>query len=155
MRLAPEVSVRALPATGEDAPPRCEVQLHGRALGTELGGHLLEAAVEADGRFLLFVSNDCPYEELLHLHLLDAQGQLLDSATLGGPYTTGRFAGPRLLDARRVGFAFFDDKDWEVELLDAPRLRLPVFTEPLGVWRARPLRCHFIVHARPRTLAST
>lgn len=155
MRLAPEVSVRPIAPGGEDAPARGEVQIHGRTVGTEVGGCVLEAAVEADGRYLLFVTGDCPYEELLHLHLLDAQGRLLDSATLGGPYSSGRFVGPRLLAAQRVGFSFFDDKDWEVELLDAPRLRLPVFTEPLGVWRARPLRCHFIVHARPRTLAST
>lgn len=154
MRPAPEVSVRPVAVAHEDDPPRCEVLLRGHATGTGVAGRLLEAAIEAAGRYLLFVTDDCPYEEQLHLHLLDAAGKVLDSASLGGPYSTGRFVGPRLLDDRRVGFSFFDDKDWEVELLDAPRLRLPVFTEPLGVWRARPLRCHFVVHARPRSLVT-
>ncbi len=34
---------------------------------------------------------------------------------------------------------------------DMPRLRLPVLSEPMGVWRARPLRCHFMLKVRPRS----
>ena len=150
MRLADDVSIRPLAAPGDDEPPRSAVLLGGRDSGAVVAGCVLEAAVEADGRYLLFLTDDTPYEELLHLHLLDGQGRELDAATLGGPYATGRFSGPRLLDRHRIGFGFIDDKDWEVELLPAARLRLPLWSEPKGVWRARPLRCHFVLRARPK-----
>lgn len=155
MRLADELSIQPLPDGGDDSPARSEVRLRGQPCGTTVAGRVLEAAVEADGRYLLFLTDDSPYEEVLHLHLLDGQGSLLDSADLGGPYTTGTFVGPRLLDAQRVGFGFFDDKDWEVELLPGPRLRLPVLSEPMGVWRARPLRCHFVLRAQPKAPATS
>lgn len=150
MRLADEVSIRPLAAAGDDPAPSSRVLLHGRDSATIISGCVLEAAVEAEGRYLLFVTNDCPYEELLHLHLLDAAGRALDSAALGMPYATGAFGNLRLLPPDRIGFDFFDEKDWEVELLPAPRLRLPLLSEPLGVWRARPLRCHFVLRARDR-----
>lgn len=154
MRLADEVSIQPLPGSGDDMPVRSEVRLHGRPCGTTVTGQVLEAAVEADGRYLLFLTDDSPYEEVLHLHLLDGQGRPLDAADLGGPYTTGTFVGPRLLGGQRIGFGFFDDKDWEVELLPSARLRLPMLSEPLGVWRAKPLRCHFVLRAHPKAAAT-
>jgi hypothetical protein len=154
MRLADEVSIQPL-AAGDDEPVRSAVHLHGRPSGAVVSGQVLEGAVESDGRYLLFLTDDTPYEELLHLHLLDVQGQLLDSADLGGPYTTGRFTGPRLHGGNRIGFGFIDDKDWEVELLPGPRLRLPLLSEPKGIWRASPLRCHFVLRARPRAAATS
>ncbi len=150
MRLADEVNIRPLAAAEAAVPSRSAVLLHGRDSGAVVAGRVLEAAVEADGRYLLFLTDNSPYEELLHLHLLDGQGHDLDAATLGGPYSTGHFSGPRLLGPQRIGFDFIDDKDWEVELLPAARLRLPIWSEPRGVWRARPLRCHFVLRARPR-----
>lgn len=149
MRLAPEVSIEPLAAAAHE-PPRSRVLLHGRAREAVVTGRLLEGAVRSDDHYLLFLTDDTPYEELLHLHLLDAQGRALDGASIGGPYSSGRFEGPRVLGERRVGFGFIDEQEWEVELLPTWRLRLPLWAEPKGVWRARPLRYHFVLHARPR-----
>lgn len=154
MRLADEVNIQPLP-TGDDQPARSVVLLRGQPCSTPVTGRLLEAAVESDGRYLLFLTDDTPYEDLLHVHLLDARGQVLDAADLGGPYSTGRFTGPRLLGDNRIGFGFIDDKDWEVELLPAARLRLPLWSEPKGVWRPSPLRCHFVLRAHPRTTTTS
>ncbi|MGY4828976.1 hypothetical protein ACVNIS_10400 [Sphaerotilaceae bacterium SBD11-9] len=145
--LSSEITLRACSAAGDVA--RSEVVLQGRPSGTEVSGRVLEAALNVDRRWLLFVTDDVPDEEMLSIHLLDSEGRLLDSATLGGPYSTGNFKNLQLQQPATARFRFIDGAEWSVHVLPAPRLSLPWWPDAKGVWRGKALRRHFVVSRQP------
>ena len=106
-------------------------------------------AVVVGRRHLLFLTDDVPHEEVLSIVLLDAGFQLLDSATIGRAYHTGLFAHPRLIEPGRVEFEFMGHGTWAVDVLAAPRLRLPFVPDAAGVGRPFGLQRHFIVSFKP------
>lgn len=150
MRIADEMTLRRLADTSDDAVPRCEILLNGAPSGREVSGALLEAAVATAGRFLLFTTDDVPFEDMLGLHLLDADLRPLDSAQLGGPYTTGSFSALELLPPDRVRFRYIGDTAWTLVLLPRPELRTPFNAEPAGVRRGFSLSRHFTLEGRPQ-----
>lgn len=149
---AERLSLQPLPA-GADTPPSVRVQLDGRAAGQPLPGALLEAAFECEGlgdaQLLLFLSDDVPFEDFLHLHLLDAQLALLDSASLGAPYSTGAFALRGEPADHALRFRFIGQADWTLELLDHAETRLPFLGDPPGVHRRFGFRRRFRLSAQP------
>jgi hypothetical protein len=149
MRLAGEISLRPL-AAGSDDEPRSEVVIDSRPTGSIVSGCVLEAAVDCAAGWLLFVTSDTPYEEMLTIHLLDRGGRPLDSAHVGGPYTTGAFTSLRLDPPSTVHFRFIDNADWSVRVLPAPRRALPWWPDARGVWRGSRLTRHFEVRRQPR-----
>ena len=52
-------------------------------------GNIIEQQFECAGRSLLLLTDDSPYEECLHILLLDENYGLLDSINIGAPYTPG------------------------------------------------------------------
>ena len=107
---------------------------------TEVDGLVLEAAVRLGGDrgstgYFLFLTDDIPYEDSLSLVLTDADLRILDSARMGGMYTTGTFADLALDPPARMTFRFFDEAAWKVTLLGEPSMRLPFVGEPAGVHR--------------------
>jgi hypothetical protein len=150
LSLAPEVTTRPVAGAGEDAIPESEVLLAGAPTGRVVPGAVLEAAVRWDGRLLLFLTDDIPHEESLGIHLLDAGLRLLDTARLGGPYSTGSFSSLELTEPGTVRFRFIGDTTWSVELLPRPGFRVPFLSEPPGVSRGFGFSRHFIVRGRPR-----
>ncbi|HLJ64501.1 MAG TPA: hypothetical protein VKT70_10370 [Stellaceae bacterium] len=74
-------------------------------------------------------------EESQEIFLLNARFEVLDRAILLWPYASGTFADLTILSQTKVRFAFLGPGVWELELFDAPRLRLPFFSEPLGTYR--------------------
>ena len=110
-----------------------------------MSGCVLEAAVECDPGVLLFVTDDVPDEETLSIHLLDRGGKVIDSARIGGPYTTGTFRNLTLEPPSAVRFRFIDDAEWCVELLDPPRVSVPWLPDAKGVWRDAKLTRHMTV----------
>jgi hypothetical protein len=148
---AERLSLQPLPA-GADTPPAVRLQLDGRAAAQVLPGAVLEAAFECvglgDAHLLLFLSDDVPFEDFLHLHLLDAQLALLDSASLGAPYSTGTFVQQGEPGKRELHFRFIGQADWTVELLDQAETRLPFFGEPPGVHRRFGFSRRFRLSAR-------
>jgi hypothetical protein len=124
-----------LTESGEDAAPRSNLLHDGTPTSLLLNGVVLEAALRWRDCYVLFVTDDVPFEDALHIYLLDANFHLLDSATLASIYSTGSFAAMQLLPPNRVSFHFFGDANWEVELLPEPQARLPFFSDPRGVTR--------------------
>ena len=63
----------------------------GTRLALQIEGVLLESQWQlADGRALLLLTDDSPYDEMLHIYLLDAQGlQVLDALEAGSPTGLG------------------------------------------------------------------
>lgn len=145
-----DVSLARIPNRPDGAEPVSEILRNGQATGRQVAGAVLEAAAQWQSFMLLFTTDDTPFEELLHIHLLDAQLNLLDCATVGGMYSTGSFS---LLDAAEpdtVRFRFIGGTDWSVQVLPEPGFRVPLLSEPTGVSRPLGFSRHFVVRGQPQ-----
>jgi hypothetical protein len=149
MDIATALTIRCVQASTSAIEPRSEVLCDGRGTGKFIPGAILEAAVQWRDRYLLFATDDIPYEEMLRVLLLDRHFAQLDSARIGAPYSTGTFAALTLTQPDRVSFRFIGATIWTVQLLPRPRLRWPLLSEPPGVRRACGWTRHFIVDGQP------
>ena len=143
-----ELSTRAV-AESETEPLRSEILLAGRATGHLVAGATLEAALEADGRYLLFMTDGVLHEDMLSIHLVDRDGRPLDSARLGQAYATGDFTGLDFGTPGVVRFRFVGEVAWRVELFREPHLAVPFLPDAAGVSRPGAVRRWFRVHAEP------
>jgi hypothetical protein len=150
MRIAEELTTRLHDKGNDETEPSSEVLIAGKSSGIVVPGAILEAAVLWDDYFLLFMTDDVPDEEMLRVLLLDDKLYLVDSVTIGSPYSTGSFSSLQLSPPNSVSFRFIGDCTWEIELLSKPGFRIPFFSEPRGVWRSFGFKRHFIVHGSPR-----
>lgn len=131
------------PARGPRAETHSVLCLEGEPTGTELAGTHLEASLDTPHGTLLFVTLDCPYEEELALHLVDADGALLDSLHLGRPYTPGVLRDLTQHVPTSATFRFFGEDDaWSVHVERARRSLASVRSAipGLGAPITRPLR---------------
>ena len=147
MKLAHDLTL--LPAPAEGAAPRSELCIGGRATGCVVAGRVLEAAVEIDGRYLVFLTEGVAMEELLSIHLVSADGRLVDTASVGQIYSPGIFTGLALAPPREVRFRFLGDVQWWVEVLAQPRLAWPRVGDAPAVRRPFGFQRAFRVHATP------
>jgi hypothetical protein len=145
MRIVTEIAVRRCEAQEDDDIPQCELMVAGAATGCRVSGAILEAAVEAGGKYLLFMTDDVPFEEILTLHLLDGHFRLLDSASVGRAYATGVFSLIEFREPDELVFRFIGETPWAVKLLDGPALRVPLRADAPGVTRPFGFTRHFIV----------
>lgn len=145
-----DLSVARIHSPGEDAPPQCEILRNGQATGCLVPGAVLEMAAQWQAFYLLFTTDDTPFEELLQIHLLDADLRLLDSATLGGIYATGSFSPLESAEPDTFRFRFIGDTDWSVQVLPEVGFRVPLWSEPTGVSRPLGFTRHFIVRGQPQ-----
>lgn len=150
MRVLTSVSLQPVPQLDEDRLPQSRVLLDGVPQGPSIEGVVLEAALQWQGLYLLFVTDDIPQEDMLRITLWDQHFQPLDAAVIGAMYSTGSFKllGPQGDDT--VGFRFIGDTDWSVQVLPRPGFRLPLVSEPTGVTRPLGFSRHFIVRGDPR-----
>ena len=117
----------------QDEPPRAELIADGRSTGVVVPGVTLEAHYETPEWHLLFTTENIPFEEALHITLLDRQFARLDQVELSHPFTPGTVTGLQTNDgADRVRFSFFGGDLWEVTVLRLPR-RLARREAPTGV----------------------
>lgn len=151
IRLATEISATLINEQDETTPPKSEIVVSGIASGNFVSGALLEAAVQCGERYLLFFTDNIPYEEMLSLHLLDNQWRLVDSARIGRAYSTGSFSALKLAEPNVVHFHFIGDLDWSVEILSSPEFRLPFVSDPAGVSRELGFSRHLRIVSRKRS----
>lgn len=135
LRQLETITVKVLNPDKDKEVPRCEILQNWVPVGKHVAGAVLEAAIQWRELYLLFLTDDCPFEETLNIHLLDEKFNALDSATMFWMYSTGMFESLQLIQPNIVQFCFFGDRTWAVELLRKPAFRLPFITEPCGVWR--------------------
>jgi hypothetical protein len=145
-----DVSLVRIPNRPEGGEPISEILRHGQATGRQVPGVVLEAAAQWNSFTLLFTTDDTPFEEVLHIHLLDAQLNVLDSATVGGMYSTGSFSLLESPEPATLRFRFIGDTDWSVEVLPEPGFRVPLLSEPTGVSRPLGFSRHFVVRGQPK-----
>lgn len=126
-----------------------EVLIGGNSTGITILGKVLEAAIRVDERrYLLFVTDDIIFEEMLKLLLLDlAQGIIVEELTIGGAYDSGHFEALKI-SPRSASFRFIGDTIWTVKVSASPTLKLP-FSDPGGVNRPMGLRKYIDITANP------
>src|SRR5690606_40531841 len=92
MRLDDRITIERLPRSHEDEPPKSQILVDGVPTGKHVAGAVLEGAVQWNSFRVLFTTDDVPFEDQLTIVLLDRDLQELDSARIGGPYSTGTFS---------------------------------------------------------------
>jgi len=127
---------------------RSEVLIEDNSTGIIIPGQVLEAAIKVDTRrYLLFVTDDVIFEEMLTILLLDLSQGVVDELTIGGAYTSGRFEDLKV-SPRSASFRFIGDTTWTVKVSPSPTLKLP-FSDPRGVSRPTILRKYIDISATP------
>ncbi len=149
MKLCGDIELKLLTDSSETERPVCQLQFQGRPTTVTIKGAVLEACVECEGHYLLFVTDDIPHEEALYFYLLDADFITLDSASLGAAYSTGHFRDLSLQPPRNVLFQFIGGTRWSIEILAHPRWRVPFLGDPKGVMHNPGFRRYFVLRGNP------
>lgn len=101
----------------------------------EVDGIVLEAQLELpSGEFVLWSTEDCPYEETLHITLLSSTGEVLETAEMGQAMQPGLFGNLEALGDSAAEFDFFPRQRHRLEVLHLHRGLLS------GVLRRRRLK---------------
>jgi hypothetical protein len=145
-----ELSVAPMIASTEASVPKSEIMLNGLSSGKFVTGAILETALKWNEFYLLFTTDDIPFEDTLSISFFDKQLNLLDIATLGGMYTTGSFSLVDLIEPNTISFRFIGDTDWHIKLFSRPFFMLPFLFEPTGIYRKwKPLH-YFKIYGKPK-----
>ncbi len=98
---------------------------NGEKISVEVDGVLIEAQFElSDGRHLVWLTEDCPYDEMLHVYLIRSDGIIEDSIEAGNKFGLGPSG---ILNISNFGenwveFDFFSkDKICRLEIMSKPR----------------------------------
>jgi len=150
MRILTELTTKLVEEKSGDEVPKSEVLMNGTPTGKLVSGAIMEAAVQWEDFYLLFMTDDTPYEEMLGIHLFDKNWNLLDAALLGGIYSSGSFSAIELNEPNTISFGFIGDAIWTIELLSHPSFRVPFISDAEGVKRPLGFSRHFIVRGNPR-----
>lgn len=126
----------------ERAGPRITLAQAQGSASVELDGFVLEAQFACGTRHLVFTTEDVPYEECLHIHLLDARLQVLDHLALSAWYSPGILRRLEIAGPRTLRFSFFDaDERWSLAVFDAAQWRPGFGRHPVqrraGFWSRR------------------
>jgi len=151
MQITDRISISPPGGPDSDEPAKSRLIIDGNAFGTVVAGSYFEAAVETEDFYLLFLTNCNPFEDFLNSHMLDKRGKVIDSCSLGEPYSTGSFSLLQLDGTQRSGlpFRFIGGTVWHLEVFAAHRFRWPFVSEPFGVRRTRAFHFNFRLQGQP------
>lgn len=125
--------------------------LDGMQTGKRIDGSYLELCIKADDKYLVFMTDDIPNEDMLHIHLLNESLDVIDSATIGSMYSTGSFRNYNIQSSNTITFHFIGDTEWKIEVLDNRSHLLPFISLPKGVSRKHTFSQYFKVHGNPHS----
>lgn len=114
---------------GADTDPLLDV-------GKPIKGAYLETQFRVSGiGYLLFLTDDVPFEETLRVYLLDEQCALLDGLEFAGNLATGNLEGVRIVDTSTIEFSFIHLYPCRVMVHAQPGWRTPlIFTPGVSRW---------------------
>jgi len=137
MRLVPttEISTRLLTAADEHQLAQSQLMVGGNLAHQNLTGAVLEACVALMDNYLVFLTDDIPHEDSLHIHRLDEHFTLQESLSIGTAYCTGSFVLRALRAPAQVEFNFLGEGNWCLTLVPELSIHVPFFSDPLGVRR--------------------
>ncbi|MGV7210122.1 hypothetical protein ACLB1G_19965 [Oxalobacteraceae bacterium A2-2] len=131
----PGYAIRQVTTPTPDKAPTSEIVITGIPSGTIVDGAVLEAALKWNDYVLLFLSDDCPFEETLNIYLLDTNLQVADLARMYHIYTAAAFSDLDLSLPDTVRFRFFGETVWTLTLFADKKFMLPIVSAPTGVHR--------------------
>lgn len=99
--------------------PRSELLWRGQPTGVQVDGVSLDHQWKAGDGYLLFLTEDSPFEEGLHIYLLGPDRQLRDALELAAPYAPGSMQVVAVEDG--ISFSFFGDDRWRLEVHATPQ----------------------------------
>ena len=106
-----------------DKTPKIVLRCGNRTI--EVAGAVLETQFSDGDRHLLFVTEDIPYEESLHILLVDSELLLIDSLVLSENYAPGILKNICAIQPNKIVFSFFDAKErWHLTVADKPFIQL-------------------------------
>lgn len=121
----------------EDQPPKLILKLNSN-LSIEVTGAILEAQYTDGNRHILFVTEDIPFEETLHIYLLNSNLEPIDNLSLSAIYSPGILKDLSITQPNKISFSFFNAQEkWQLEIFDRPTTLLWGNKHP--VKRIRPL----------------
>jgi hypothetical protein len=100
--------------------PRSELLWEGERTAVRVDGVTLEHQVQLPAGHLLFLTEDSPFEEGLHIYLLGHDRKIVDGLELAAPYASGLLRDVRSEPDGAVSFCFFGDDRWRIAVNDAP-----------------------------------
>jgi hypothetical protein len=134
-----DVEARRVREPSNEQSPLVQLRLQGRDAGPPIAGATLERAFRLDdGRYLLFLTDDVPYEEALRVYLLDHDGAVLDGIILGSAYVTGSLQDVTIENDATIAFSFVHRARCRISVRGTGAVRLPLRYVP-GVSRIGPL----------------
>jgi len=97
---------------------------NGELLGAEVEGSVMETQFELDNRnVLIWITDDSPYDEGLHVYLIEENGSVLDALEAGADFSPGILKIINTGD-NWVEFEFFtNDRKYRLEVTKTPGLR--------------------------------
>jgi len=106
---------------GEDETPRADLLVDGLPTGVTVPGTVLEAQYRHGQSYVLLTTENIPYEEALHVVLLDHQLAPLDHLELAHTFAAGALTDVQPAGEDRLRFSFFGGDRWELTVMGAPR----------------------------------
>ena len=140
-----EFSITLISESTDTESPKSQIWKNGKAINVFVDGQVCEACINYRDFYLVFTTNDSPFEESLNIYFLDRNFTPLDHAVLVWPYGTGSFNLMNLTEPNFIEFKFFGNATWRLELYPKKKLIIPYLSEPAGVWRKFKLKHHFKV----------
>lgn len=135
-----DFQVRRIREPTTDEVPLVQLSFREREVGDAIPGATLEQQFRLDeGRFLLFLTDDVPYEETLRIYLLSKDFRILDGLEFGGAYVTGSLENVTIKDSRTLEFSFVHKNRCRLHVHQTARWQLPLLFMP-GVSRVGPWR---------------
>lgn len=143
-------STRLITESSDTETPLSSLSINGLNSETTVDGAIFETVIEFEAHYLVFTTNDCPYEETLNIYFLDPSLNALDQASLSWPYATGSFEIVDTILPNRVRFKFFEQEIWEITLATSKHFAPPFISDPRGVWRKLQLNRYFKINRLKR-----
>ncbi|SAI54400.1 Uncharacterised protein [Bordetella ansorpii] len=116
LRRLPSDAVTIEVLSGPDEVARCRLVLAAGQVSEELTGCVLEACYAWQQGYMVFLTQDMLFEEVLVVYLLDSGGKVLDQARLSALYTAAAVSDLREHGSSSILFSFFHADEWEVRL---------------------------------------
>lgn len=120
-----EFALRSNLSPGAEEASRSHLLYRNHETGLLVEGVVLEQQFTCSHGYLLLTTENSPYEEGLHIYLLDRKAGVLDYLQLSHPYAAGILCNVEVVDAGQLQFSFFGSDRWRLTVLNSPRYKIP------------------------------
>ena len=110
MNIIDEFTINKIHRRREEVEIESCLNHQGRNTGVILLGVSLEAQFHFKDKYILFLTEDCPFEECLFIYLLDQDLNVLDRAEIFIQFTPGILGDLKIENDHEISFTFFSIK---------------------------------------------